>query len=63
MFTKIAIALALVLATTTGSLAATKRHSINPSFDAYNTTGKYVGSDPDSHIRGALLRDNNGWAE
>ena len=62
MLTKTTIALALVLATTTGSLAATKTHSINPSFDEYNTSCRYVGSDPDSHVRGALLRDNNGWA-
>jgi hypothetical protein len=62
MLTKIAIALALTLATATGSLAATKKHSINPSFDVYSTSGKYVGSDPDVHIRGALARDNR-WTE
>ena len=60
MITKIAIALAIILGTATGSLAATKKNSMNPSFDVYDTRGKYIGSDPDVHIRGALQRDS-GW--
>jgi hypothetical protein len=60
MFTKIAIALAIILGTATGSLAATKKYSTNPSFDVYDGRGNYVGSDPDIRIRGALQRDS-GW--
>ena len=57
MFTKITIALALVLATAAGALAATKKqHSTNPGFDVYDSRGTYVGSDPDARIRGELLR-------
>ncbi len=37
MFTKTAIALAIILATATGSFAATKKPNTNPSFDSYNT--------------------------
>jgi hypothetical protein len=46
MLTKITVALAIVAATATGSLAATKRqHSVNPAWDVYDTRGNYVGSD------------------
>jgi hypothetical protein len=60
MFTKTAIALAIILATATNGLAATKRSGTNPAFDVYDTRGKYIGSDPDIHVRGALQRDS-GW--
>jgi hypothetical protein len=62
MFTKTTMALAIVFATATGALAATKQHSSNPSFDVYNGRGVYVGSDPDSRVRFELLRDG-GWRE
>jgi hypothetical protein len=57
MIIKTAIALAIVLATTSGALAASKQHSTNPSWDVYDGRGMYVGSDPDSRIRSDLLRD------
>ena len=57
MFTKTTIALALILATASGALAATKKqHSTNPGFDVYDGRGMYVGSDPDARIRSELLR-------
>ena len=56
MFTKTTIALALILATASGALAATKKqHSANPAWDVYDIRGVYVGSDPDVRIR-SLLR-------
>jgi len=33
------------------------RHSSNPGFDVYDTSGRYVGSDPDPFIRSQLMRD------
>ena len=36
----------------------TRPHSANASNDVYNTTGNYVGSDPDARVRLELLRDN-----
>ncbi len=33
------------------------RQSSNPAFDVYDTSGYYVGSDPDPFIRGQLRRD------
>ena len=33
------------------------RHSSNPAFDVYDTSGRYVGSDPDPFIRSQLARD------
>ncbi len=62
MFTKTTIALAIILATATGALAATKKHSINPSFDVYDSRGVYVGSDPDPRVRLELQRDGR-WRE
>jgi hypothetical protein len=32
-------------------------HSDNPAWDVYDTTGEYVGSDPDPFIRNELARD------
>ena len=33
------------------------RHSSNRAFDVYDTSGRYIGSDPDPFIRSQLLRD------
>jgi hypothetical protein len=33
------------------------RHSTNRTFDVYDTSGRYIGSDPDPFIRSQLLRD------
>jgi hypothetical protein len=62
MFTKTAFGLAIILATASGALAATKTHdSIAPSHPAYssgyNATGAYVGTDPDLNVRFELNRD------
>lgn len=60
MFAKAAFGLAIVLATASGALAATK--SIAASHDTrsvYNPTGAYVGTDPDLNVRFELNRD---WA-
>ena len=35
------------------------RHSTNPANDVYDTSGTYLGSDPDATVRN-LLRNNNG---
>jgi len=35
------------------------RHSSNPAFDVYDSSGHYVGSDPDPRIRMELLRDQH----
>ncbi len=60
MFNKVAFGLAIVLATASGALAATK--TVAPSHDVrsvYNPMGGYVGTDPDLNIRFELNRD---WA-
>jgi hypothetical protein len=60
MSAKVAFGLAVVLATASGALAATK--SIVTSHDArsvYSPTGAYVGTDPDVNVRFELNRD---WA-
>jgi hypothetical protein len=57
MFTKTTFALALVLATATGALAATKQQSSAPRNDVYDARGTYVGSDPDANVRFELHRD------
>jgi hypothetical protein len=56
MITKTAIVLALLVGTASTALAAQKSHSINPAYDVYTTSGKYVGSDPT--IRAQLARDH-----
>ena len=56
MFAKAAFALALVLATASGALAATKQ-SLQPRNDVYDARGMYVGSDPDAGVRFELRRD------
>ena len=57
MFTKTALALALVIGTAAGAVAAPKKYSTNSAHDVYDTRGNYVGSDPDPTIRSMLLRD------
>jgi hypothetical protein len=62
MFTKATLGLAVILATASGALAASKGHAVTPSPDAYsvyNPNGAYVGTDPDLNIRFELNRD---WA-
>jgi hypothetical protein len=56
MFTKTTFALALVLATASGTLAATKQ-SLQPRNDVYDARGMYLGSDPDAAVRFELRRD------
>ena len=46
MFTKIAIALAIIAGSASGALAANKQVSTTPDWDAYDCRGVYVGSDP-----------------
>jgi hypothetical protein len=61
MFTKTAFGLAIILATASGALAATKNHSAAPTHNAYsngyNAAGAYVGTDPDLNVRFELNRD------
>jgi hypothetical protein len=57
MFTKTAIVLAIVLGSVTSSLAAVKMGA-GSSFDVYDHSRGYIGTDPDANIRGQLLRDN-----
>jgi len=56
MFTKAAIALVLIVGTASGALAQ-KRYSTNPQHDVFDTTGKYLGSDPDPTVRFMIQRD------
>jgi hypothetical protein len=61
MFTKTAFGLAVMLATASGALAATKTHNIDPSHAAYtnvyNPSGAHLGTDPDLNLRFELNRD------
>jgi len=57
MFSKTTIALAIIVGTISGALAAEKKHSVAPSQDAYDVRSNYVGSDPDSQVRFELRRD------
>jgi hypothetical protein len=61
MFTKTAFGLAIILATASGALAATKTHNIAPAHNmysnGYNAAGAYVGTDPDLNVRFELNRD------
>ena len=34
-----------------------RAHSPNPAYDVYDTSGNYIGSDPDVAIRNELMRD------
>jgi hypothetical protein len=56
MFTKTALAVALVFATASSAFAVPKTYSTNPANDVF-VNGKYVGSDPDATIRSTLARD------
>jgi hypothetical protein len=58
MFTKTSFAVAFVLATVSGALAATKQQSFQPSHDVYDARGTYVGADPDAGVRFELRRDS-----
>jgi hypothetical protein len=57
MFTNTTLALALVLATGSGALAAGRTHVTGQTQNIYNPTGGYVGTDPDINIRFELNRD------
>ena len=61
MLTKTAFGLAIILATASGALAATKTHNIDPSHavytNVYNPSGADVGTDPDLNVRLGLKRD------
>jgi hypothetical protein len=61
MFSKTAFGLAIILATASGALAATKTHNIGPSQNGYtpgySNAGTYVGTDPDHNVRFELNRD------
>ena len=46
-------------AVTSGAFAATKQqHSPNATWDVYDSSGHYVGSDPDPNVRMHLQFDN-----
>jgi hypothetical protein len=55
MFTKATLGLAVILATASGALAATKTYNVDPSHppytNVYNPSGAYVGTDPDINVR------------
>ena len=57
MLIRTTIAVAVILASASGSLAAQKKHSTNPANDVYNVRGHYVGSDPDPTVRAQIARD------
>jgi hypothetical protein len=66
MFTKSTFALAVILATASGALAATKHPNLSAFQNAYNSavattvynpSGAYVGTDPDPAVRFELRRD------
>ena len=60
MLTKTAFGLAVILATASGALAATKTHNTAPSHayaNGYSNTSAYVGTDPDLNVRFELNRD------
>jgi hypothetical protein len=59
MFTKATFALAFVLATASGVLAATKQQSLAPHNDVYDARGAFVGADPDANVRFELRRDSD----
>jgi hypothetical protein len=50
MITKTIVALALVLGTAAGALAASKQH-------AYDTGNSYINADPDLNVRWEMRRD------
>jgi anion-transporting ArsA/GET3 family ATPase len=58
MFSKTTFALAFMVATASGALAATKHQSVDPRHNVYDVRGTYVGSDPDANVRFELRRDS-----
>jgi len=58
MFTRTAFALAIIVGTASGALAATKQHGVAPHHDVYDANGTYAGSDPDANVRFDLRRDS-----
>jgi hypothetical protein len=59
MFTKTAIALAIIVGTASGALAATKQSSSRPKWDAHACQDVYVGSNP----RILINRPHNGMCD
>jgi len=55
MFTRITLAVALVIASASNAFAGPKKYSASPANDVF-VNGKYVGSDPDPFIRSMLSR-------
>jgi hypothetical protein len=55
VFTKATLGLAVILATASAALAATKTYNLDPSHppytNVYNPFGAYVGTDPDINIQ------------
>jgi uncharacterized lipoprotein len=41
-----------------GRTESARPHSTNPAYDVYDTSGRYVGSDPDVRVRQDLERDH-----
>jgi hypothetical protein len=37
--------------------ATNARHATNPSYDVYDSSGHYLGSDPDATVRGMIQSD------
>jgi hypothetical protein len=62
MFTKVTLGFAVILATASGALAATKTHAAavrDAVHAAYSHDGAYVGTDPDLNVRFELNRDSS----
>jgi len=59
MFTKAAIALAVMVGTASGALAGTNQSSSDPNRGAYDCPGAYVGSNP----RILINRPQNGLCD
>jgi hypothetical protein len=62
MIAKATLGLAIIIATASGALAATKSNAVaagHEVYSVYNPSGAYVGTDPDLNIRFQLNRD---WA-
>jgi hypothetical protein len=59
MFTKTAIALAIIVGTASGALAANKQGSSTLNWDAYDCRSVYVGSNP----RTLINRPQNGMCD
>jgi hypothetical protein len=59
MLTRTAFGLALVLATASGSFAATKPHAtpVSTEQNINNPSGAYLATDPDPNVRLNLRRD------